>query len=195
MATVKLQDPTSYVIQKVPVVRHRDYCASISLQVLFQPMNRLGIKVVSRLVQQQNVRFLQQKPAQGHPTKLTTRQHRDRGVFRGASKRVHRQFQLGIQVPGIHRVETVLHLPLPFHQLVHFLVGHFLGKFGVDFIKLRQQVNDRLDTLLNDINDGFARVQLWFLFQIPNGKTRGNDRLPQEFFIHPCHYFQQSRFS
>ena len=37
---------------------HRDDRARITLQVLFQPADRLGIEVIGRLVEQKNIGFL-----------------------------------------------------------------------------------------------------------------------------------------
>ena len=41
------------------------------MQVLFKPIDALGIQVVGRLVKQQYIRLLQQQSAKSHPSALT----------------------------------------------------------------------------------------------------------------------------
>ena len=57
-ATVQFENPACYMVQKVTVVRHGNHCTFVLLQVLFQPVDGLGIEVVGRLVEQQHVRLL-----------------------------------------------------------------------------------------------------------------------------------------
>ncbi len=59
LAAIQLQDPSGYVVQEVAVVGDADHRSGILLQVLLQPVNRLSIQVVGRLVQQQYIGLLQ----------------------------------------------------------------------------------------------------------------------------------------
>src|SRR3954470_21216283 len=54
---VELQDPAGRVVEEVAIVRHRDHGAGKALQELLEPLDALGVEVVRRLIQQQEVRF------------------------------------------------------------------------------------------------------------------------------------------
>ena len=61
MTAVQFQNPTGNVIEKVAIVRDGDDRAFVLLDVMLQPRDGLRIQVVRRLVEKQNVRFLQQE--------------------------------------------------------------------------------------------------------------------------------------
>ena len=63
LPAIKLQNPTCYIIQKITIVSNHNDCTVIILKMLFKPRNRFGIQMISRLVKQQQIRFLQQQPA------------------------------------------------------------------------------------------------------------------------------------
>ena len=62
-----LHRPAHRHIQKIPVVRDQNVSKRIRAQVLLQPVARLQIKMVRRLVQQQKIRPLQQQLRQRNP--------------------------------------------------------------------------------------------------------------------------------
>ena len=53
-------------------MRHAEDRALVALEVLLEPIDRLGVEVVGRLVQQQDIRCLEQQSAEGYPSTLTT---------------------------------------------------------------------------------------------------------------------------
>ena len=63
LAPVKLQNPSGHIVQEIAVVRNGNHRALVLLQMGFQPLDRLGIQMVGRLVQKQDVRLLQQQSA------------------------------------------------------------------------------------------------------------------------------------
>ena len=73
-ATVEFEDPFGDVVQEVPVVGDRQDRPGVGGQVLLEPLHALGVQVVGRLVEQQQVRFGQQQLAQRHPAALTAGQ-------------------------------------------------------------------------------------------------------------------------
>ena len=73
--------------------------------------------MVGRLVEQQQVRLLQQQLAQCHPTTLTAGEHRHVGVGR-RQQGVHRLLELGVQIPGVAMVQLLLQLTLGEQLLV-----------------------------------------------------------------------------
>jgi len=67
---VKLQDPLSNVVEEVTVVRNRNARALVLCQEALEPLDRLGIQVVGRLIQQEEVRTLEQQLAKGNCEKV-----------------------------------------------------------------------------------------------------------------------------
>ena len=60
LAAIELEDPAGDVVQEVAVVGDDQDRARIVAQVAFQPVHRLGVEVVGRLVEQQQLGLLQQ---------------------------------------------------------------------------------------------------------------------------------------
>ena len=131
---------------------NRDDRSRITLQVMFEPSDRLRIEVIGRLVEQENVGLLQEQPAQRHSAAFAAGQNLHRRIRRRTPQRIHRHLEPRIEIPGILMVELLLHLALPLEQRVHLVVGHLFGKLGVDLFELFQQV----DRLLYGFFDDFA---------------------------------------
>ena len=70
------QDPTriSYSIQSDVVMRHQNETPLPGLQEAFQPQESRQVEVVSRFVQQQEIRLLNQRPGKQQPGMLTAAQ-------------------------------------------------------------------------------------------------------------------------
>ena len=64
LAAVELEDPAGDVVEEVAVVGDRDDRALVLGEVLLQPGDRLGVEVVGRLVEQQQVGRAEQQPAE-----------------------------------------------------------------------------------------------------------------------------------
>ena len=84
--------------------------AGVLLEVLLEPQHALGVEVVGRLVEQEQVGRLEQQLAQRDAAILTAGEHRHVGVRRRAAQRVHGLLELGVEVPGLTVVELVLEL-------------------------------------------------------------------------------------
>ncbi len=84
-----------------------------------EPLHRLGVEVVGRLVEQQQVGLLEQQLAQRHPTTLTTGEVVDDRVRRRAAQRVHGLVEAAVEVPDVGGVELGLQ--------VAGLGGHLVG--------------------------------------------------------------------
>ena len=63
-AAVELEDPLGDVVEEVAVVGDRDDGAGVLLQEPLEPLDALGVEVVGRLVEQQQVGPAEQQPAQ-----------------------------------------------------------------------------------------------------------------------------------
>ena len=163
VAAVHFGDPLGHVVKEVPVVGDGKDGAGVAGEVLFQPQHALGVEVVGGLVEQQQVRLLQQELAQRDAAALTTGEQGDVGVGGRAAQCVHGLFQLGIDVPGVGRVDRFL-------QLSHFLeegivvsvgAGHFLG----DLVEALDLAVDFADAFLDVAQDGLVFVQRRLLQQ------------------------------
>src|SRR5579884_3115230 len=121
VAAIELQDPAGHVVEKVPVVRHGDHGALILPQMLLQPLHRLGVEMVRRFVEQEDIRFLDQQATERHPAFLPAGERADRLIGRRTAERIHRDLQLVFQLPAVGRLDPFLKLRLPFQQVFHFL--------------------------------------------------------------------------
>ena len=106
-AAVELEDPLRDVVEEVPVVGHGQDGAGVLREVLLQPQHALGVEVVGRLVEQQQVGRLEQQLAQRDAAALTTRQDADVGVGRRQAQRVHRLLDLAVELPGVRGLDLV----------------------------------------------------------------------------------------
>ena len=129
-------------------------------EVLLEPQHALGVEVVGRLVEQQQVGLGQQQLAQRHAALLTTGQVGDGLVGRRAAQRVHRLLELGVDVPGVGGVQLLLQLAHLLHQLVGVVGGHQLGDLVVP-VELGLDRHAVLDVLA----DGLGLVELRLLLQ------------------------------
>ena len=105
--------------------------AGIIAQMAFQPMHTLGVEMVGRLVEQQQLRLVEQQPAQRHAAALAAGELADIGVVGRAAQRVHRQIDLGVELPEILGVDLVL-------ELGH-LLGGLVGVVGGDLVVAVEQ--------------------------------------------------------
>ena len=128
--------------------------ALVIAQVMLQPGHRLGVQVVGGLVEQQDIGFGQQQPGEGHPAAFAAGEHLDGRIRGRAAQGVHGQFQVAVQVPGVDLVECFLQFGLFGDQGIE--IGIRFGEFGVDLVERGQHVDDGLDGLADDLDDGFV---------------------------------------
>ena len=83
MAAVELEDPARDVVEEVAIVGDRDDGALVLLEVALEPRDRLGVEVVGRLVEEQQVGRREQQPAQRDAPALATGELGYVGVGRG----------------------------------------------------------------------------------------------------------------
>ena len=107
-AAVELEDPAGHVVEEVAVVGHGHDGALVVLEVLLEPGHRLGVEVVRRLVEQQQVGRGEQQPAERHAAALAAGQRLHVGVAGREAQRVHRDLERGVEVPGVGGVDRVL---------------------------------------------------------------------------------------
>ena len=139
-AAVELEDPLRDVVEEVAVVGDRDDRARVLLEEALEPVDRLGIEVVGRLVEQQQVGVAEEQPGERHATLLAAGQRRDVGVVGRAAQGVHRDVDVALEVPGVGRGDLVLEGGLLGAD--RLVVGVGVGPGGHDRVVL---VDERLD--------------------------------------------------
>ena len=197
-ATVEFQNPSGHVIKEVTVVRHGDYRSFILLQMLFQPVDAFCIQVVGRLVQQKDVRLLKQQAAQSHTAAFTSRKVLHRLVFGRTAQRIHRTFQLAVQVPCVCSVNDILQFGLAGEKRIHlFRIFIIFRKpeLLVDFFIFRQCVHGALHTFHHHLLDRLFIVELRFLSQIAHRIARRENHFALIVLVQSGDNLQQRRLS
>ena len=106
-------------------------------QVLLEPLHALGVEVVGRLVEQQQVGLLEQQLAQRDPAPLAAGQVGDRLVARRAAQRVHRLLDAAVELPALGVLDLLHQLALLGQQRVE--VGVRLAHRGRDLLEPGQR--------------------------------------------------------
>ena len=175
-----------------------DYRAGILLQVLFEPVDALGVEVVGGFVEQKHVGLLEQEAAEGHAAALTARKRLYRLVVGRALEGVHGALQTRVDVPCVGRVESVLKLALTLDQGVH-LVGilqHIgIGEGGVHLVELAQEVHHRLYALADYLDYRLRGVELGFLLEVAHSEAGREYNLALIILVDAGYYLQQRRFA
>ncbi len=195
LVAVQFQDPARDVVEEVAVVRDGDDGPLVFLQVVFQPSYGFGVQMVGRLVQQQNIGFLQEQAAERNAAPLSAGQNFYGRIARRAAQSVHGHLQARVDVPGVERVHFFLQRGLPVHQFGHGLLGHFFGEFFVDGVVFVDHIHGGLNALFHNPADGFVFVQPRLLLQIAHRVSGGKNGLPQKFIIHTGENFQKRAFA
>ncbi len=191
MTAVELEDPAGHVIQEVPVVRDGDDRARVLLQMLLEPLHALGVQVVRRLVEQQQVRLGQQQPAQRHPALLAAGKHADLGVRRWAAQGVHRLLKLALQVPRVPVVKLLLQLAHLIEQVVGVVRRHLLGDLVVP---VEQRLGLR-DAFLDVPEHRLRLIELRLLLEDPDRESRHEPCLAVGRLLDARHHPQQRRLA
>ena len=93
VTAVELENPLGNVVEEIAIVGDRDDASGILRQVLLEPGDALGVEVVRRLIEKQQIRLLQQDPAERNPALLTAGEVIDALAGRRKAERVHRQLE------------------------------------------------------------------------------------------------------
>ena len=136
----------------------------IVVQVLFKPRDSFRIKVIGRLVEQENVGLLQKQTAQSHAAAFTAGKNVNNLLRRRAAERVHRKFKVVIKIPRIKRVKPVLQFRLPRTQFIKIRIG--VAERFVYFVELRKQIRNFFYALAHNLAHSLSRFKLRLLLQI-----------------------------
>jgi hypothetical protein len=179
-AAIQFENPSGDVVEEVPIVCHGDDRAGVVLQEPLEPCHRFGVEVVGWFVEQQQIRRLQEQPAQRHAAALATRQGCDLGIGRRQPERVHREFEARVEVPRVGGFDFVLNLRLLLQHFLHVGRRQVFAQPGIDVVVTRQQRLDRCHPFLDVPQDGLARVQPRLLMQKPDADAVGRKRFARK---------------
>ena len=169
-AAIELEDPAGDVVEEVPVVRDRDDGALVVREEALEPEDRLGVEVVRRLVEEQQVGRAQEQPAERDAPALAARQRRHVAVAFRQPQRVHRVVELRLELPRAAPVDLVLHLRLLGEQRVE--VGVRLGELRGDLVEAVQQVAQLAHAVLDVLAHRLGGIELGLLLEQPDGRVR-----------------------
>ena len=169
VAAVELEDPARDVVEEVAIVGDGDDGALVLLEVALEPADRLGVEVVGRLVEQQQVGRGQQQPAERDAAALAAGELGHVGVGGREAQRVHRGVELGVEVPGVDRVDLLLD--------ARELVGVLVGVVGGELVEAVEQRARLGDAVLDVAAHVLGLVELGLLLEQPDGGARRELRL------------------
>ena len=161
--------------------------ARISPQVALEPIDRLRVEMICRLVEQQQIRLLEQETAERDAAALAAGKLRHVGVVRRTAKGVHRLFDLALEIPQALGLDLVLEL----RHLVGGLVGIVHGELVV-------AIEDRL--LLLHAEHGVALhveggIEVGLLGQVADLGALRDETFAGELRVQPRHDAHQRRLA
>ena len=95
-----------------------------------EPGDAFGVEMVRRLVEQQQIGPFEQNLAQRHAPPLAAGELGHVGIARRQVHRIHGDFDLPIELPGVERLDLVLHPGLLGQQLFHFVAARSARRAG-----------------------------------------------------------------
>ena len=161
--------------------------ARIGAQMALQPVDRLGVEMVGRLVEQQEVGLLEQEAAERDAAALAAGELGHIGIVRRAAERVHRLLDLALEIPQALGLDLVLKA----RHFVRGLVGIVHGELVV-------AVEDRL--LLFHAEHGVALhveggVEVGLLRKVADLRALGDEAFTGEFGVQPSHDAHERRLA
>ena len=80
----------------------------VFVEEALKPLDGLGVEVVRRLVEEEQVRVLEEEPAERDAAPLAAGQGANIGVVWRAPQGLHRDLDVALDVPGVGGVDPVL---------------------------------------------------------------------------------------
>ena len=170
----------------------RDHGAGVLLQVLLEPQHALGVEVVRRLVEEQQVGLLQQELRERDAALLTAGEIRDGCIARRGAQRIHRLLELRVEVPRVCRVDLLLQRAHLGEQCVEVGIG--VGHQPGDLVEPVDLRLDR-DALLDVLEDGLGLVEHRLLHEDADGEAGRQLRLAVGRRVEPGHDLEDRRLS
>ena len=159
-------------------MRDGDDRALVVREEALEPEHRLGVEVVRRLVEEEQVRRREEQSAQRDAAALAAGERVDVAVAFRQSQRVHCMVEPVVELPEVGAVDRVLHLRLLGEERVVLRIR--LGKGGADLVEAVEQVAQRADTVLDVAAHVLGRIELWLLFEQATVAPRASSATPDE---------------
>ena len=134
---------------------YRNDGAGIVGQVAFEPGDRLGVEVVRRLIEQQQVGLGEQQASQRNTALLPARQRGYLGLGRRGAQRVHGDLDSALDVPTFLGVELFFDGSLPGPELVVVRLG--VSPASEYLVVLLEQLGDIADAIEDVVVDVLGR--------------------------------------
>ena len=148
-AAVDLEDPARDVVEEVAIMGDGDDGAGVLAEEALEPGDRLGVEMVRRLVEQQQVGRREQQTAERDAAALAARERPDVGVAGRQAQGVHRLVEVAVEAPGVGRVDAVLQLAHLGEQLVHAVGGVGVAELHRDRVEAIEHLAGRADAVLD----------------------------------------------
>ena len=161
--------------------------ARIGAQMAFEPIDGFGVEMVGRLVEQQEVGLLEQEAAERNAAPLAAGERGHVGIVRRAAERVHRLFDLALEIPQALGLDLVLE------------ARHFIGGLvGIVHGELVVAIEDRL--LLFHAEHGVALhvergVKVGLLRKVADLGAFGDEAFAGELGVDASHDAHQRRLA
>ena len=147
-----------------------DHGAAVALEMALQPRDRLGVEMVRRLVEKQQVRGREQEPAERHPATLASGERRHVAVALREAERVHGAVERLIEAPRVRAIDPLLDRGLLRQERVEVGVG--LGKGRGDRGEAVEEVAELAHAVLDVAADVLRGVELGLLREQADGRLR-----------------------
>ena len=198
-STGNLQRTVRHIIDKGPVVTHQNDGTRRLRQELFQPLYRLNIQMVGRLVKQQHIRFLKQDLRQFDTHSPTARELRGRTfkVCAQESESHQRPFYLRLIVlsPQHHIAFVLSGIFLNQRQITFALVVRTLRQFLVHLVDARFHLGDVGKGLLSLFTHRCIVLQDHHLRQIAYPTVSRHTHIASRRPLLSTEYFQHRRLA
>ena len=187
------------MVDKRAVVADHHHRLSVLDQEILQPLDRLDIQVVGRLVEQQHVGLLQQQLGQldTHPPATAEFAGLACEVLALETQPEQRLFDVGVVVDLLDRVELLAQGRYPFDQLhvavrlvIRARLQLFVDRFDLGLHLM--QVGECLRRLLKYRASVLGHQMLW---KISDYRIFWGRNLSAARFAYPGQYLEQSRFA
>ncbi len=191
LAVVEFEDPAGHVVEEVAVVGDGDDGALVVTQEPLEPRHALGVEVVGRFVEEEQIGSAEQESAQCDPASLPSAERGDIGVLGGKPQGVHGDLDGALEIPRSRRLDAAFEVCLPVTE--GLVVGVRVGPPGEYLVVLGEQSGDLPDAVEHVAADILGRVELRFLLEQPHGEPRSEAGLPGIAVVHTTHDPQQRR--
>ena len=199
VATADLEGAVGYIINKGTVVAHQDHCPTPRGQQLLQPLYRLNVQMVGRLVEQQHVGTAQQDLGQ-----LDAHAPSAGELARGAvevraqeAKAHQRALNLGLVALGTQHQVAFVFGGVSLHQR-HVVVALIVGALvhlPLQSLYAGRHLLDVGKRLLRLLAHGGRVLQHHHLRQIAHGGVGGNGHRARRGVLHPANNLQHGRLA